>query len=51
MVYRPAGYRVPNLGEMYVAKDGHIKRMVLENRAGAKPRLIVRVYRDEDFKK
>ncbi len=50
MVYRPAGYRVPRLGELYIGSDGHIKRC-----SGQRPRprlgmLIVREFNaDEDF--
>lgn len=46
-VYRPAGYRVPNPGEKYVSKAGHIKRANPTHLPG--PRLIVRPYSSEDF--
>lgn len=49
-VYRPAGYRIPEDQELYVNRDGHIKKQLAANNRPKEARLIVREYRDEDFK-
>ena len=50
LVFRPAGYRVPAIGEMYVAKNGHIKKCGILPPAGEC--LIVREFDAEnDFKR
>ena len=47
-VFRPAGYRVPEWGELYIAKDGHIKQAARP--LPKEPRLIVREFdADHDF--
>lgn len=48
-VYRPAGYRVPLFGEIYVARDGHVKKCQATHTS---VRLILRILNmDIDFKK
>lgn len=49
-VYRPAGYRIPFPDELYVAKDGHIKRATHQDMCQG-DRLIVRPFSpSDDFK-
>lgn len=51
-VYRPAGYRIPEAGEVYVGKNGHVK-VCLATVAlrPAAQMLILREYdADKDFK-
>jgi len=47
-VYRPAGYRRPEPGELYVAKDGRIKK-AQHNHPTDGDRLIVRELSEDDF--
>ena len=46
-VYRPAGYRIPEAGELYIAKDGHIKVANKISRPSF-PVLIVRILNSKD---
>jgi hypothetical protein len=50
-VFRPAGYRIPAIGEQYVGQDGHIKSRKASDATPAGRCLIVRVFNAEaDFK-
>lgn len=43
LMYRPAGYRVPGRSELYVSKDGKVKKNNgLSSPAFDSPRLVVR---------
>jgi hypothetical protein len=41
-IYRPAGYRIPQMEEYYIAKDGFVKQRSFPDTIFDSPRLIVR---------
>ncbi len=56
MVYKPVGYRVPKIGELYVASTGHIKECTnlthganIRSDNPMKVKLIVSEHKSGDF--
>jgi hypothetical protein len=49
-VYRSAGYGIPQPGELYVSKTGHIKIQRVNCQPPQSDVLLVRIYSPEDFK-